>query len=325
MKWLEVVRRFPEANLLQSPSYGKMNELTGTKVLTDDFGGRGHAQMLVRCARRGRYLEIPCGPLLDWSDRKLVEEAFQRIRELARREHCGFVRVRPQLAKNAENLQILTDLGLKKAPMHLAAEHTVMIDLTKSTEQLLADMRRQTRYDVRRSAKQGIKVDVNRGEAIFREFHAAQVKTARRQGFIPPSLETLLAARRAFGDNIAIYTARTAENEPIAYGMIIHVGEEGDYYEAASTDLNRRLPGAYALLWQAMQGLKKAGIKRFNLWGIAPEGQPHHRYAGVTTFKTGFGGKIVEFVPAHDLVISRVRYSWDWLVETLRRKWRHLG
>ena len=77
-------------------------------------------------------------------------------------------------------------------------------------------------------------------------------------------------------------------------------------------------------MWQAMQDLKEEGYERFNLWGIAPAGQPNHRYAGVTTFKTGFGGEVVEFVPAHDLVISQLGYLRNLAVETVRRKRRHL-
>ena len=323
-KWQEIVKKFPEANFLQSPAYGKMNELLGAKVITEEFGKNGQALMIVRDAKRGRYLEIPCGPLIDWNDKGVVKEVFNRIAEVAEQEKCVFVRVRPQLMAVRENLQLLADLGLKKSPMHLAAEHTVMIDLGLSEEELLAGMRRQTRYEVRRALKQGIKVDYANSEEIFREFHQVQVKTARRQGFVPPSLKVLLAEREAFGNQIQIYVARTAEGEPIAYGLIIKDGREGDYYEAASTDLNRKMPGAYALLWQAMRDLKAEGYERFNLWGIAPAGQPEHRYAGVTTFKTGFGGEVVEYVPAHDLVISKVGYLKDLVVEKARKKRRHL-
>ena len=84
------------------------------------------------------------------------------------------------------------------------------------------------------------------------------------------------------------------------------------------------MPGAYALLWQAIKDLKKEGYERFNLWGIAPAGQPNHRYAGVTTFKTGFSDNVVEFVPAHDLVISKIKYVKNLVVETVRKKKRHL-
>ena len=324
MNWQEVIKKFPEANFLQSPNYGKMNEILGDKVVEEDFGGKGRALMIVRNAKRGRYLEIPCGPLLDYSDKKSVTSAFKKIAEIAKKEKCVFVRVRPQLINTPENLQLLANLGLKKSPMHLAAEHTVIIDLGKSEDELLADMRRQTRYEVRRAAKQGITVEKMQGEEIFKEFHKVQAETAKRQGFVPPNLKTLMAEREAFDNNIAIYVAKTSEGSPIAYGMIIKDGKEGDYYEAASTDLNRKMPGAYALLWQVMKDLKVEGYERFNLWGIAPAGQPNHRYAGVTTFKTGFGGEVVEYVPAHDLVITKSKYLKNWIVETVRKKKRHL-
>ena len=280
--WGKIKKAFSEANFLQSPEYGKMNEILGDKVVTEDFGGQGWALMIVRDAKRGRYLEIPCGPLIDWGDKRLAREVIQKITEVAKREKCVFVRMRPQLGATGDNSKKLEALGLKQSPMHLAAEHTVMISLAASEEEMLARMRRQTRYEVRRADKLGIKVEKGNSEEVFREFHAVQMETAKRQGFVPPSLKVLLAEREAFGDDVQIYVARTAEGEPVAYGLIIGDGREADYYEAASTDLNRKLPGAYALLWQAMRDLKKAGYERFNLWGIAPAGQPGHRYAGVT-------------------------------------------
>ena len=322
MSWQEIVKKYPEANFLQSPSYAKMNEALGSKTITEDFDGSGHALMIVRDAKRGRYLEIPCGPLINWQDKTLIKKVFQKITKIADQEKCVFVRLRPQLSATKENLKLLENLGLKKSPMHLAAEHTVMIDLQKTEDELLANMRRQTRYEVRRATKQNIKVEKSNSEEIFKEFHKVQVATAKRQGFIPPDLKTLLAERENL-DSV-IYIAKTSEGQPIAYGLIIKDGKEGDYYEAASTDLNRKIPGAYALLWQAIKDLKKEGYERFNLWGIAPAGQPNHRYAGVTTFKTGFGGEIIEYVPAHDLIISKVKYLKNLAVETLRKKKRHL-
>ena len=335
-EWKKIVKNHPEANFLQSPAYGRMNAILGDKVIFENFGNKGHALMIVRDAKRGRYLEIPCGPLIEWDDKAVVKKVFTKIRQIAKKERCVFVRIRPQFEDNAKNLALLKELGLRKSPMHLAAEHTVVIDLTQPEDKLLANMRRQTRYEVRKADRYGITVEKSRAEELFREFHEVQTQTAKRQGFIPPDLKTLMAEREAFGKNIDIYVARTAaeptkeapsglpKDSPIAYGMVIKDGKEGDYYEAASTDLNRKLPGAYALLWQAMKDLKKEGYDRFNLWGIAPPGQPNHRYAGVTTFKTGFGGSVTEYVPAHDMVISRLGYLKNLIVETARKKRRHL-
>ncbi len=315
---------FELVNFLQSDAWKKTNELIGHKVITEKIGKDGYAQMIIKKAKRGHYMEIPGGPLINWKNEKQVEQAKEIIVKTAKENHCVFVRLRPMLMANSLNLNILKRFGARKSPMHLAAEHTVILDLTKSEETILAEMRRQTRYEVRRADKLGIKVEKGNSKELFEEFHQIQKATALRQHFVPPDLKTLMAEREAFGKNATIYVAKTPEGEPIAYGLILVDGEEGDYYEAASTDLNRKLPGAYALQWQVIKDLKKKGIKRYNLWGIAPPNQPHHRYAGVTTFKTGFGGEIVTYVPAHDLVINRIKYAPDFLIETIRKKRRHL-
>lgn len=319
---------FPEGNFLQSSLWQETNKKAGhtTEVLTTD---KSSALCIVKAAKRGRYLEVPGGPLLDWKDLKTAENVLESIKSLAKSKKCAFVRLRPQLLNTPENLKKLQKFGLRPSPMHLHAEHTVIIDLKKSEKDLLSNMRRQTRYEVRRAEKLKLKVDSLSADKpsfkeLLNEFYETQQRTALRQHFIPPSKKELKAECEAFGKNASLYVARTETGEPIAYGLILKYGKEADYFEAASTDLNRKLPGAYALLWQAMKDLKTEGYERFNLWGIAPEGQPHHRYAKVTTFKTGFGGDIVNFVPAHDLVISKIKYLPDLIIETARKRRRHL-
>lgn len=332
MEWKKAQQKYPEANFLQSPAWGKANDLVGHKVIVeynicDEDGAASEApqywcQMIVKDAKRGRYLEIPGGPLVDWNDRPAVEAVFQKICTVAEREKCVFVRLRPQLFHS--QIDKLEGLNLRKAPMHLHAEHTVMLDLTKSEDSLLGEMRRQTRYEVRRAEKLSLKVSWNDSEEAFTEFHQVQTETAARQHFVPPDLKMLMAEREAFGKQARLYVAKTEDDQAIAYGLILMDGAEAEYFEAASTELNYKLPGAYALQWQVIKDLKQLGIKRYNLWGIAPPGQTAHRYAKVTTFKRGFGGEIVEFVPAQDLVLKWWRYRLNLLVETIRRKRRRL-
>lgn len=323
MNWFGALKRYPEANFLQSPEWGKVNELAGYQVVVRSLGSHSYCQMIVKNAKRARYLEVPGGPLTDWHDRKKVADAVEQIRQVAKKYHCAFARVRPQLPDTEANRQLFAELGFQRAPMHLHAERTIIVDLTQSEADLLAGMRRQTRYEVRRAEKQGIVVEKLTSEAIYREFQAVQAETAKRQGFIPPDLETLLAERTAFGEHAWIYRA-VLDGLPVAYGLILVCGREAEYFEAASTDLNRKHPGSTAILWQAMRDLKVMGLERFNLWGIAPEGQPEHRYAGVTTFKKGFGGEVVAYLPAQDLVLSKVRYLPDLIIERARKKRRHL-
>lgn len=327
--WNKILEQHPEANFLQSPLWAEANRLEGHKLIVRTFGDDTMFLGIVKDARRGRYLEIPGGPLLNWNDQKLVKTVFETIIAEAKKEKCVFVRFRPQLEKSQATERYIENLkksfDLRPAPMHLHAQNTVILDLTKTEGELLMSMRRQTRYEVRRGEKLGLKVLEDASEAAFDEFHKVQAETAKRQNFIPPSKKELLAERTAFmPDHLRLYKVIDAETHPIAYGLILIYGNEAEYFEAASTDLNRKLPGSTALLWQAIKDLKSQGLKRFNLWGIAPPGVEHHRYSGVTTFKTGFGGEIVEFIPAQDIVISKLKYKLDELVETARKKKRNL-
>ncbi len=321
--WQERFAKHPEANLLQSPEWASVSIAKGDEALYEPFGENDFAMVIVRHAKRGRYLEIPAGPLIDWSNQQSVKQVFTRLRQRAKEYKCGFIRFRPAILDAPEHRALLARNGCRLAPMHLGAQNTVHVDLTKTEDELLASFRRQTRYEVRQAIKKGIIVEKSTDLELFRKFHAVQVETARRQHFIPPDFTELSAEHEAFGENAVIYLAKTAEGEPIAYGLILKCGLEADYFEAASTELGRKLPGAYALQWQVIRNLKAEGYQRYNLFGIAPPNQPNHRYAGVTTFKTGFG-ETVNFVPAHDIIISPLKYRLNSLVETARKKKRHL-
>ena len=159
MNWFGALKRYPEANFLQSPEWGKVNELAGYQVVVRSLGSHSYCQMIVKNAKRARYLEVPGGPLTDWHDRKKVTDAVEQIRQVAKKYHCAFARVRPQLPDTEANRQLFAELGFQRAPMHLHAEHTIIVDLTQSEADLLAGMRRQTRYEVRRAEKQGIVVE----------------------------------------------------------------------------------------------------------------------------------------------------------------------
>ena len=311
-----------EPNFLQSQAWGKVNQKIGHQVFYENISGH-HILAIIKDAKRSRYMEIPGGPAIDWNDQKLAQKVTDSLLKIAKEHRCVFIRIRPQLEDSPALRNIFKQLGFRIAPMHINADNTVLIDLKKSESELLSDMRRQTRYEVRRAEKIGIKVEKTNHTEVYQDFFEVQALTAKRQGFIPPSLDMLLAEREAFAKNITFYVAKIDE-KPVAYALFLWSNQEADYFEAASTDLNRQYPGAYAIIWEAIKDFKKIDLQRLNLCGIAPKNQPHHRYAGITTFKTGFGGDQIEYIPAHDLVINKIKYLPDFIIETARRKKRHL-
>ena len=313
----------PHTNFLQSKQWYEVNKSIGHKPIFLMFSEKSYCLAIIKDARRGRFLEIPCGPILDYTNRNELELAMAEIYRYAKQNNCVFIRFRPNLEETPENRALIESIPSLSASYFLHAENTVFVDLTQSEEDLLKNMRRQTRYEVRRSEKLNFKVEKSNSPEILREFHQVQAETAKRQGFIPPRRKDLNAYAKAFGEDLQIYRA-TLDGKPVAYGLVLTDALEGDYFEAASTELNYKFPGAYALQWHVMKDLKKQGKLRYNLWGIAPAGQKNHKFAGVTTFKTGFGGEKFDYLHAHDLPVKKLHYGLIRLVEDARRKKRHL-
>ncbi len=326
-EWDEAYRRFEEANLLQSWQWGESQLILGfaveRRIVRDGDTVIGLFSASVKNARRGRYLEVAGGPLINWNNSALVDVVVNELRTIARHHSCVFMRIRTQLPDTSQYRTLMHGLSGQTALMHVTADHTSIIDLTPKRDELMTAMRQQTRYEIRRAPKRDIVVEKINALDALEMFHELQVETAKRQNFYAPSSQYLESLCTAFGDEIYMYKA-TKHDTLLNLALVIMHGTEAAYFEAASTTDARREPGAYAIVWQAMQDAKSLGIQHFNLWGTAPADSPNHRYSGVTTFKRGFGGEDVAYLPAYDIPLKTVRYQFTRLVEAARKKRRHL-
>lgn len=57
-------------------------------------------------------------------------------------------------------------------------------------------------------------------------------------------------------------------------------------------------------MWRGMRYAASVGCRDYDLWGIAPNDDPHHPWHGFTEFKRGFGGDEVEYPGSWDRVLS---------------------
>jgi lipid II:glycine glycyltransferase (peptidoglycan interpeptide bridge formation enzyme) len=327
--WESLIARHPEINFLQSWYWGEFHERLGHTVISSGFYDKyelvGGALMIVEPARRGRHLVVPAGPVINWESKTIVAAWLVEIRRVAKANKCVFVRVRPQLINDEKTRLLFRKLGFHNAPMHLHAELTSQLDLTQDNDEIRKNMRKGTRYEINRVAKTEVQVTSTTGEEYLDEFYELQIETARRQNFVPFSKKFLVEQFKVFAaaGKVKMYRS-TQGGKLLAMAMIIFYGEEAAYHYGASTELARKLPGAYAIQWQAIQDGRELGCKRYNFWGVTEHGHVKHRFYGVSVFKRGFGGGDVAYLPAQDLIIDAKRYPATYLFETVRRKLRKL-
>lgn len=320
--WESMVLARPEANFLQSWNWGEFHKNLGHKIFRVGFYDEGRVvgvmSSVVERARRGTYLTVPGGPLVDWRSKEIHKAFKEEVVRQAKLEKCSFVRVRPQILETAENSRLFSVLGFRKAPMHLHAELTHQLDLNGSEEEILAGMRKTTRYEIKQAIKS--EIEVKTGSDI-NKFYELQMETAKRQGFVPFSNFFLEEQFRIFtADNQAVLYTAWLDKAKLAQAMVIFYGQEADYHYGASSEVGRKYPGAYLIQWEAIKEAKKMGMKRYNFWGVAPEGEKSHRFYGVSVFKRGFGGEDVAYLHARDLVLDWPKYVVNWTVESIR-KW----
>ena len=326
-QWDDFVTSHEEANFLHSWQWGEFHLSRGkTVVRRGVFDGDkliGVYEGEVETARRGRHIAVAGGPIVDWTDKPVVEALVADMREQGRKYHCAFVRVRPQLEKTDESMRLFRELGLHAAPMYLSVELAGVLDLEKSEDELLKNMRQRLRRALRKAEKNGITIEKSTDPARMKEFYDIQLQTAGRHHFIAFSEGFLTKQFAAFAeDNSAVlYTARY-NGEVLAQNFMIFYGNEASYHYGVSTELGTKLSGAPLLHMQAMRDARERGIKRYNFWGIVDEDDTKHRFYGVSVFKRGFGVDELRYVPTHDLILNPAKYAIDWTVETIRRKVR---
>jgi lipid II:glycine glycyltransferase (peptidoglycan interpeptide bridge formation enzyme) len=326
--WEQFLASRPEANFLQSWNWGQFHQKIGKKTfaigLFDNNTQVGAAMVVKEEAKRGKYLTVAGGPLLDWKNAAHLEKIFTALKELAETEQCQFIRIRPQEVDSPELRSSVEKYGMIESPMHLTADLTLQLDLTKSEDDLLAEMRKNTRYEVRRAEKIGVEVTQSDNPEEIRAFYDHQLVLAKKHSFVPFSYDFLHEQFVTFAqDHQAQLFHSYHEGKLLASAFILFYHQEAVYHYGISTPENDRLPGSYACQWAAIRWAKANGGLKYNFWGIAPEEQTNHRFAGVSLFKRGFGGQEVQYLPAHDLPVQS-SYHMVRGFELIRKKLRRL-
>lgn len=330
MLWEKLLNRFPDANFLQSWTWGEFHEHLGHPVYRV-HAAHGMFQAIVEPAKRARYLTVPGGPLVHSWNRASLTPIILELKRIAQNEHCSFIRIRPQVLDSDASRFTLSAFRFRRSPMHLHAEVTRVLDLTKSNDQLLSEMRKSTRYEIRRVQKMGIHVEQSDDERLIDRFVKLQEETARREHFVPFSKEYLLEQFRAFKQDNAVQLFFVREgSDPsqkdriLSMAFVIFYRAEAVYHYAASNAESRSFPAAHAIQWAIIHEAKKRGYTTYNLWGDVPDDQlGTHRFSGPSLFKRGFGGELVSYLPAHDLPLSWM-YWIDWSIESVRKTFRRV-
>lgn len=239
------------------------------------------------------WFEIPRGPL--FSNQESLQKLMEHIRQTAEKEKAVFIRM-----SSYEKLP----LNLSETAFDHHPQTSLVIDLNLSEEEILAQMKPKGRYNIKVAEKHDVKIEVSDD---IEAFHYLLKKTGERDDFGIHGKEYYEKLLKTLGAHAQLLVARY-EDRVVAGGLFVYLDEWGIYYYGASDNHYRHVMAPYLVQWEAMKEAKKRGCQYYDFLGIAPEGAKNHPWAGVTQFKGKFGGEVVNYPKAKELVLRPFWY-----------------
>ena len=332
--------------LLQSWRWGEFKRLSGWTprrlALPNPAEASGEAimsQVLFRAVPRLpltlSIAYIPRGPLTASDLNPTTEDAFWRtVHTVARKQGAIFLKVEPPLEISSQDDKAALDsrmsaLGFEAAG-RLQPARTMVLDIDKTEEELLAAMKPKTRYNIRLAGKRGVVVREATTREDLQAFHSLLTVTGERDEFgihTFPYYEQMWRTFGPEGDNSLLVLLADHPDDaqrsagPIAGLLALRFGREAIYMYGASSNTGREHMPNYLLQWEAIKWAKSNGCTLYDFWGIpdAPaedaldaESSPTNTRSGlrgVYWFKKGFGGREIEYPGAYDYVYNPLLYK----------------
>jgi len=311
-EWQQFFEDAGSPSFLQSWEWGEVEKKQGYEILRLGLYNKkklvGISQVIKIKAKRGKFLFIPHGPVFFQFSIFNFQFLIKFLIKLAKQEGYSFIRIAPVLPDSDENRKIFQDLGFKKAPIYMHAERLWILDINKSEEQLLSEMRKTTRYLIKKASRDGVVVEKRSDSQAPDDFWKIYQETAKREKFVPFSQNFIRQEFEAFNKtgNALFLFGKVAETEPVAAALILFTKSSAFYHQGAS--FHSKIPVTYLLQWEAIREAKKRGCQLYNFWGILQPGRTPKSWQGLTLFKQGFGGYQIDYLPTQDLIISPKYY-----------------
>lgn len=325
----------PAGEFLQSSFWRTFQESVGRKVYF--FSGENINASIIEHSLPivGKYFYIPRGPILkNQNDNEKLENDFNELIKLAKENKAGWIRIDPV---NKEILGIIKNFvgavgtGFKPVPVIVSAPHNMqpkeifVVDIFKSEDELLAQMKPKTRYNIRLAEKKGVEIFSSRGEKDISEFLRLTQVMAKRNGIVAhPESYYQKMLENISSDILKLYVAEY-QGKIIAANLVIFYGENCVYLHGASDDECRSVMAPYLLQWQQIRDAKEVGCTKYDFGGIKmledlnlKNKKSATDWAGITKFKLGFSPKTpaTVFSGSYDIVINQKKY---WLYRAIQK------
>lgn len=224
-----------------------------------------------------------------------------QINQLAKKYRALFVILEPTI--NQFNRSAFLKAGFNNSQMFLSHTATILIDLTKTPNQLFNSFSENARRNINKAKKhhliiKSVFLKNTSDDQDFKKFYTLLQSLTKMRKFWIPSYGEFYKKMLSFKNNSLFLFAYPVKSDlPMAVVWIVYIKNRAWYLHTGITKDGYRTLANYLLVWQAFLTLKKMGVKIFDFEGIYDPRFPKEkkRWVNFSQFKKRFHGKMVEY------------------------------
>lgn len=264
-------------------------------------------------------LYAPKGPILDYEDGDLRGAVIFHLQAIAHKERAIFIKIDadvpmffgedPKPAQPGTALaQDLVKRGWQPSPDQIQFRNTVLYDITRREDDMLASMKQKTRYNIRLATKKDVTVRTGTADDLPMIYEMYRVTAQRDRFVIRPQAYYMDGWKALIDAGHARPLIAEYEGQPLGVVIIVHFKDRALYmYGASNGDERKRMPN-YLLQWEAIRWSKQNGNKIYDFWGAPNVFDESDRMWGVYRFKQGFNGDVAHHIGAWDYPNKPILY-----------------
>jgi len=273
-----------------------------------------------QCSNEKINIFIKKIPILPFSVIKILRYKGKiqliKLKNLAKKHRAILIKLEPFEIEKTKNGQVYFKV-LENNKWPLTPTKTLWVNLKKSENQILSEMKQKTRYNIRLAQRKKIKAEIISGDKIttdqLLDFYNLWKKNKPHNWLFRPNFNELKYLVECFdkkcffvfihrhseldSESIQINTSidscfrrNDKECKLIAACLILTSSNVAFYWHNTSTDLGKKLFAPTLCIWEAIRESKKRKLKIFDFEGLWDERYPklNKNWKGFSRFKEGF-------------------------------------
>lgn len=228
--------------------------------------------------------------------------------DLAGKTDIDFMEIR---TPSQEHWKLLEKNGFERRDDYV----TFVLDLGKKVDTLFGNLEKRVRNDINKSKKHDITFRDAKGPEDVRTFYGIYLKTMKKIGSPPQSLDFFINLWETFGQEDMSIRLAEYEGKPSAGCLFFLSGKTVNYSYSCSLLEHREMRISDGLLFDSIKSFKEKGFRSFDFGRTRPD-------SGVYFYKKGWGGKKVTMPYFYKFYKKRIEERQEMTYQRMSDMWR---